>query len=182
MLPSQRSQCVKRFVVLCVVSCAGSRGAAPARGGPDATAHVAASLPVPLPAPFTCGILARAESCEPLWGCVHVTTKLGSCYGATSAILTVHAVEPSLGSAASPPFDPDDGLPADDGLEISSFGVQISSREICGSQPLEAVKCTIDSADACTGEVVATCRVWQDRTDETEVPRIARHTLRAGGS
>lgn len=160
-----------RLVVLGFLGCA----------GPQATPHVAASTTVPLPIPFTCGILARAESCEPLWGCVYVTKNLGSCSGTTSAILTLHAEEPPLGSAASRPFDPDDLPPPHDGLEISGFGVQ-SGREVCGSQPQGAVTCTVDTADACKGEVVATCRVWSDRHDEAEVPRIERHTLRVGGS
>jgi hypothetical protein len=97
-------------------------------------------------------------------------------------VLTVHAVEPAFGSALSPPFDPEDLPPPDDGLELSGFGVQLSGREICGSQPQEAVTCTVDSADACTGEVVATCRVWNDRHDKAEVPRIERRTLRVGSS
>jgi hypothetical protein len=53
-----------------------------------------------------------------------------SCYSTTAAVLTLHREEPTL--------DPDDE-PLDTGLAVSSFDVQLSSRETCGTKPLEAV-------------------------------------------
>ncbi|MDQ3335082.1 MAG: hypothetical protein M4D80_07965 [Myxococcota bacterium] len=102
---------------------------------------------------------------------MHIRKKFGSCYGTTSAILTLHREEPTLDPENEPP---------DEGLEVAGYVVQLSGREVCGSEPLGADNCTVDRADGCAGDIVATCRVWTDRNDETEVPRIERRTLRVG--
>jgi hypothetical protein len=159
-----------RLALVCLLGCASPRRSAPEIAKPATTAALLApSGPIGLPAPFTCGILARVEGCDPLWGCIHINHDLGSCYTTTSAVLTRHREEPTL--------DPE-GEPPDTGLVVSSFVVQLSGRESCGAERLEAVKCTVDTADSCTGDIAATCRVWKDRTDKTEIPRVERRTLR----